>query len=108
MANEIRLRSNNQSGTITANPLSSGATTINSAQFALLPTVDATNHLMLILDPLGVSGTPEIVKVTAHTAAATSVTVVRAQEGSSASSFVFNTTWFNGPTVADYNFTDRL
>lgn len=107
MANEIRLRSNSLTGTITDNPLTSGATTINSAGFASLPTVTASNSLALILDPLGVGGTPEIVLVTAHTAAATSVTVLRGQEGSIARSMVFGTTWDHGPTVADYNFTDR-
>lgn len=106
MANEIRLRRNNQTGTITDNPLAIGATTINSAAFTLLPTVDATNHLLLILDPLGATGTPEIVRVTAHTAAATSCTIVRAQEGSTARSFVFNTTWFWGPVASDYSLSD--
>lgn len=106
MANEIRLRSNNISGTITDNPLAIGATTINSAGFVDLPVVDATNHLMLILDPLEVGGTAEIVKVTAHTAASTSVTVQRGQDGSVARSMVFGTTWFHGPVASDYNFTD--
>lgn len=103
MANEIRLRSNNISGTITDNPLAIGATTINSAGFADLPVVDATSHLMLILDPQEVGGTAEIVRVTAHTAAATSVTVQRGQESSSARSHVFNTTWMHGPVVSDFD-----
>ncbi len=107
MANEIRLRNNNISGTITDNPLAIGATTINSAGFVDLPVVDATNHLILILDPLEVGGTAEIVKVTAHTAAATSVTVQRGQDGSVARSMVFNTTWFHGPVASDYNYTQR-
>lgn len=102
MANEIRLRRNNIAGTITDNPLAIGATTINSAGFADLPVVDATNHLILILDPLEVGGTAEIVRVTAHTAAATSVTVVRGQEGSVARSHVFGTTWFHGPVASDH------
>lgn len=102
MANEIRLRRNNISGTITDNPLTIGATTINSAGFADLPVVDGTNHLLLILDPTEVGGTAEIVRVTAHTAAATSVTVARGVEGSTARSHVFNTTWFHGPAASDY------
>lgn len=106
MANEIRLRSNNIAGTITDNPLTAGATTINSAGFVDLPVVDATNHLILILDPLEVGGTAEIVRVTAHTAAATSATVVRGQEGSSARSHVFNTTWFHGPVASDTALSD--
>lgn len=106
MANEIRLRSNNMSGTITDNPLTNVATTINSASFVNLPTVTAVNHLILILDPLGTAGNPEIVTVTAHTAAASSVTVARGAEGSSARTHSLGTTWFHGPIVSDYNYTD--
>ncbi len=106
MANEIRLRRNNIAGTITDNPLTIGATTINSAGFADLPVVDATNHMILVLDPLEVGGTAEIVRVTAHTAAATSVTVVRGQEGSVARSHVFGTTWFHGPVASDWVLSD--
>lgn len=108
MANEIRLRANNVQGTITDNPLTNVATTINSVGFVDLPTVTASNHLMLILDPLETAGPAEIVQVTAHTAASTTCTIVRAQESSGARSHSFGTTWFHGPTVADFNFTDRL
>lgn len=106
MANEIRLRRNNIAGTITDNPLGVGATTINSPGFVDLPTVDATNHLLLILDPLEVGGTAEIVMVTAHTAAATSVTVIRGMEGSVARSHVTGTTWFHGPVASDFALSD--
>lgn len=106
MANEIRLRSNNVQGTITDNPLTVGATTINSAGLADLPVVDATNHLILILDPLETGGPAEIVRVTAHTNLATSVTVVRGVEGSTARSHIFGMTWFHGPIASDINFTD--
>lgn len=106
MANEIRLRSNNSSGAITDNPLTNVATTINSPGMVDLPVVDATNHLLLILDPLELNGPAEIVRVTAHTNAASSVTVVRAAEGSAARTHAIGTTWFHGPVVSDYNFTD--
>jgi len=75
-----RLRRNFMSGTITDNPLLIGATTINSANFANLPVVASPDIIALVLDPLGTAGTPEIVYVTAHTAAATSVTALRGQE----------------------------
>jgi hypothetical protein len=101
VANEIRVRRNNMAGAITDNPLSSVATTINSATFSDLPVIDATNHLILILDPLESAGPAEIVRVTAHTAAATSVTVVRAVEGSSARSHILGTTWYHGPVTSD-------
>lgn len=101
MANEIRLRSNNQAGVITDNPLAMGATTINSAAFTSLPTVGATNHLMLILDPLETNGAAEIVMVTAHSAAATSVTVIRGSEGTVARAHILNTVWYHGPVTSD-------
>lgn len=102
MANEIRLRRNNMMGTITDNPLTNGATTINSPGFVDLPTVDGTNHLILILDPTESTGAAEIVRVTAHTAAASSVTVIRGVEGSSPRQHSLGTTWFFGPVTSDY------
>ena len=93
------------SGTITDNPLSNVATTINSANFVILPTVTAPDTLRLTLDPDGVSGLPEIVLVTAHTAAATSVTVTRGQEtangGAAAHSHPVNTVWRHAVTRQD-------
>lgn len=106
MANEIRLRRNNIAGTITDNPLTNVATTINSPGFVDLPTVDTTNHLILILDPLETAGPAEIVRVTAHTAAATSVTVTRGAEGSAARTHSLGTTWFHGPVASDTDLVD--
>lgn len=54
-------------GTITDNPLSSGATTVSSAQFADLPAISGSTYIWVVLDPLGVAGDPELIKVTAHT-----------------------------------------
>lgn len=107
MANELRLRVNNVSGAINDNPLTNVATTINSPMFADLPVVDNTNHLILVLDPLEVYGAAEAVMVTAHTASATSVTAVRGQESSVARQHPLGTTWFHGPVVSDWNFTQR-
>lgn len=101
MANEIRLRRNNIAGTITDNPLTNVSTTINSPGFVDLPTVDATNHLILILDPLETNGPAEIVRVTTHTVAASVVTVTRGAEGSAARSHILGTTWFHGPVTSD-------
>lgn len=106
MANELRLRVNNVSGAINDNPLTNVATTINSPMFADLPVVDNTNHLILTLDPLEVYGAAEIVKVTAHTASATSLTVVRGQESSVARQHPLATTWFHGPVTSDYGLTN--
>jgi hypothetical protein len=101
MATGRRIRSNFQRGTITDSPLASGSTTINSAAFASLPAV-ASNHLILVLDPTASAGAPEIVEVTAHTAAATSVTVARGAEGSAARQHASGITWILAPTFNDY------
>lgn len=102
MANEIRIRRNNIAGTITDNPLTNVATTINSPGFVDLPTIDATSHLLLILDPLELAGPAEIVRVTTHTAASSTCTIVRGAEGSAARTHSSGTTWFHGPVTTDY------
>lgn len=102
MANELRLRRNNIAGSITDNPLTNGATTINSPGFVDLPVVDTTNHLLLILDPLEANGAAEIVFVTAHAAASSVVTVVRGAENSTPRQHPLGTTWFHGPVATDY------
>lgn len=108
MANELRLRSNNQQGVISDNPLSNVATTINSPQFVDLPVVDTTNNMSLILDPTETNGPAEIVQVTAHSAASSQVTAVRGDQGTAARTHVMGTTWFHGPTVNDFNYTQRF
>lgn len=97
------LYANHLSGTITDNPLSSGATTVNSAGFAALPVVSAPDTMWLVLDPVGVNGAPEIVKITAHTAAATSVTVTRAQQSTTARSHPTSSAWAVATTADDLN-----
>jgi len=84
---------NLKGGTITDNPLAIGATTINSAGFANLPVVTAPDFLWLTLDPDALVGAPEIVKVTTHTSSATSVTVVRGQQGTAARSHNLAEVW---------------
>lgn len=102
MANELRVRQNFLSGVISDNPLSNSATTINSAQLANLPVIGSTNHMALVLDPDGTGNGPEIVWVTAHTASATSATVVRAREGTTGVQHAQNTPWIHAPTAYDY------
>lgn len=97
------LYSNIKGGTITDSPLSSGATTINSAAFANLPAVTGADILWITLDPAASAGAPEIVKVTAHTASATSVTVVRGQQSTSARSHNSGTVWKHAATKDDYD-----
>lgn len=92
---------NLQGGTITDNPLLVGATTISSAAFATLPEVVAPDVMYLTLDPTGVAGAPEIVQVTAHTAAATSATIVRARQSTTAREHLAATIWLHALTKAD-------
>src|SRR5215207_447292 len=93
-----------KSGTITDAPLTLGATTINSAGFSALPTI-STDSMYLVLDPAGTAGTPEIVTVTTHTAAATSVTATRGQQaslgGSAARQHYVGTSWVAAFTPQD-------
>lgn len=90
------------SGTLSATA-SAAATVLNSAAFANLPTIAAPNTMRLTLDPSGVAGAPEIVVVTAHTAAATSITVTRQQEtglgGGAARIHNSGTVWLHGLTA---------
>lgn len=96
-----RLRTNFLSGTTTSSLASSGSTaTVSSTAFANLPVVTSSSHHLPIV--LGAeTAAPEIVWVTAHTASATSVTVVRAREGSSIAAWTSGTTWQHGPLASD-------
>lgn len=87
------LHRNFLSGTITDNPLLIAGTTINSAEFANLPAVASPDYMWLVLDPTAVAGNPELVKVTAHTASATSITVTRGQQSTTARQHLLSTIW---------------
>lgn len=95
-----RIRGNNAFGITTDNPLTIGATTLNSGQLGLLPAVSSA-HAVLTLDPLRQFGNPEIVVVTAHGAGATSATIVRGQYGTSARAHPVGTTWVHAPINED-------
>lgn len=96
------IRSAFVSGTTTNNPLAIGDTTLNSANLSSLAAVASPDIAKIILDPLGLSGAPEVVYVTAHTASATTATISRAAEGTTARQFAAGTTWVNGPTLVDW------
>lgn len=102
MANEKRSRTNNVGGLIEDNPLTNVATTLTSAALSALPVIDTTNHAVIVLDPDGLEGAPEIVYVTAHTSGATTATIARAQEGSSALQHSVDVPWVHTPTVLDF------
>lgn len=93
--------SNFQQGTISAAITTTGQTSISSAAFASLPAVASPNILYLILDPSQTAGAAEIVTVTAHTASATSVTVTRGSQSTTARTHALGTTWSLAWTKAD-------
>ncbi len=85
------LNANFASGTIAAGGLAIGGTTLNltAGQGARFPTITGSDFTHLVIQ--NTTGTTfEIVKVTAHAAAADSMTIVRAQEGTAAAAWLQN------------------
>ena len=66
------------------------------------PAVAAGQIAAVVLDSTGSAGAPEVVWITAHTAAASSATIVRAQEGSTARAHSAGVTCIQGPTKFDF------
>jgi hypothetical protein len=95
-----RIRTDGVFGTTTDNPLAAGGTTLNSAGLVNLAAVSSAEAI-IILDPNRVSGAPEIVVVTAHTAAATSATIQRGQFGTVARQHAAGTEWVHGPIASN-------
>lgn len=77
-----------------------GDTSISSASFANLATSYTTSAVLPIVLHNPSTGVREVVWVTAHTAASTSVTVVRGKEGTSAQAWPSGTQWIVAPTAA--------
>jgi len=96
MANEIRTRFNFVSGTLSSS-LTNVATSMSAAGLANLGVIDSTNYAAIAIEN-------EIVWVTAHTAGATTATILRAQEGTSAVAHNSGVAWQHGPTAADVLF----
>lgn len=104
MANEIRVRADGVAGALSA-ALGAGATSMSSAGLADLPVIDATQHALITLlvrDSDGRVTKRETVKVTAHTAAATTATIVRAQEGTSDQAWSSGDKWVHAPVASDF------
>lgn len=78
-------------------------TTLTSAALADLPAISAPTTATIVLDPLSAGGAPEVVLVTAHTASATTATISRGQESSTARAHALNIPWVHGPTALDYH-----
>lgn len=92
MANEIRARFNLVNGTLSST-LTNVATTMSSAGLANLGVIDATNYAAITIEN-------EIVWVTAHTAASSTATILRAQENTAAAAHG-TVAWQHGPTAFD-------
>lgn len=99
MANEYRFPSDYKFGTLTTAAAISD-TSLASAEFAALATGYSTALYMPIVlhDP---SVGYEVMWMTAHTASSTSITVVRAKEGTTARAWPSSTQWLVAPTVRD-------
>lgn len=98
----VRLKSNFQRGSLDST-LSSTATELTDDQFTTLPEVTGGDILVLVLDPAGVNGDPEIVYVTSHAGGATpGVYVSRGQENTSAREHPSGTRWIHTVTAEDY------
>jgi len=75
--------------------------TATAAVFATLPAITGTDYAWLVIDPDAGAGAPEVVKVTAHTASSTTVTISRGQQGSSARAHLTAVRVTNPVTKAD-------
>jgi hypothetical protein len=88
------------SGALTADP-GIGGTSISASALTALVTVAAPDTMWVVLDPSGVNGAPEIVLLTAHAAAASTATVTRAQQGTTARAHPVGTVFHLAPTKSD-------
>lgn len=102
MANERRSRYNSFSGTITDNPLTNVAVTMNSAGLAAFPTVTSVEYVAIIFDPLGLN--PEIAYITAHNFGQTTATIVRGREGTTGTQWSAGTRWAHSATTVDFDY----
>ena len=102
MAQEQRLSVNNSFGQLSIAAAASDLT-LSSANFASLPAISTgTQYLPLVLGDPSLGPTAyEVVWVTAHTASATSVTVQRGKEGTTAQAWPSQSAWICGPTIRD-------
>lgn len=93
------------SGVVANNPLATGGTSLSATALANMPVVASPNCMWITLDPNGVNGLPEMVQVIAHTASATTCTIVRGQQtsngGNAAHAHIQNTPWVVAQTPAD-------
>lgn len=102
MPNELGIRQNGIGGLVDDNPLTNVATTLTSSALSALQVIDSTQFAWVIIDPDGIDGAPEHIKITAHSAGATTATILRGQGGTTARQHVAGTPWIHGPVAGDF------
>lgn len=93
-----RIRQNFWTGTLSAQ-LASNGTSMSCEELATFPAVTGTNVAVFVIGPS--SGTAEVVYCTAHTASATTATITRAQDSTTALTWASGTTVICSPVVTD-------
>src|SRR5690242_5212697 len=97
-----RLHSDFVYGTIsTTGGISASATTFDSAGLARLPVVASPDTAAVTFYDQA-AGTYEVATVTAHASGATTATITRGQEGSTARVWANGATWLHGATSQDF------
>lgn len=103
-----RLHLNFIGGLVEDNPLAVAATTLTSAALAAVPAIAAPDYMPITLDPDGIDGAPEIVWVTAHTAGATTATIARAQESTTARQHLRDIEWVHAITARQHTIAKAI
>lgn len=100
-----RLLKNFLRGTLSAD-LSSVATSMSSDELADFPEIISGDYMAIVLDPAGLDGDPEIAYITWHTAGATPATTAtlwRGREDTTARSHATGTTFIHAALAEDFN-----
>lgn len=100
-----RIRTNFVYGTVNNNPLAVDGTTLSSGGLADLAVVSSPDVSVIVIDPEETGGVPEIVYVTAHSSAATTATISRAQDGTTARVHSQGVPWVHGTAKSDWDTT---
>jgi hypothetical protein len=87
-------------GALDADLLTAG-TSMSSPALAAMLAVASPDTMTIVIDPDGIAGAPETVHITAHTASATTATVTRGQEGTTARDHLSGTDWVAPVTAND-------
>lgn len=96
----VRIRQNSVKGTLSTS-VNSSDTTLTTSWMSSFPVVAAGQVAAVVLDSTKSAGDIEIVHITAHTAAASTATIVRGQEGTTARAHTAGVTCLHGPTKFD-------